>query len=122
MSWERRTELASLAAGADQPYYGPAGGSRRPGCRRESRGAGETNARFGTLAGEMNARVGTLTSEMSARVGTSTSQTNARLDTLAGAILSLQREMSTLRWTIWIGCTLVSALLAILTLFRAGAV
>ena len=82
----------------------------------------EMNARIGTLTSEMNGRIGTLTSEMNGRIGTLTSETNgrfaetnARIDTLAGAVQSLQREISTLRWMIGSGFTLLGVILAIAT-------
>lgn len=56
----------------------------------------EMSARIDTLTSEMNARIGALTSATNGRFA----ETNARIDTLAGAVQSLQREISTLRWMI----------------------
>ena len=83
----------------------------------------ETNARFA----ETNARIDTLTSETTARfhetnarIDTLTSATNARFDTLVGSVQSLQREISTLRWMIGVGFTLLSVFLALSTFLRGG--
>ena len=72
----------------------------------------ETNARIDTLASETNARF----HETNARIG----ETNARLDTLVGSVQSLQREISTLRWMIGVGFTLLSVFLALSTFLRGG--
>lgn len=72
----------------------------------------ETNARFH----ETNARFDTLASATNARFG----ETNARIDTLVGSVQSLQREISTLRWMIGVGFTLLSAFLALSTFLRGG--
>ena len=74
---------------------------------------GEVNARIDTLTSELNGRIGTLTSETNGRFA----ETNARIDTLAGAVQSLQREISTLRWMIGIGFTSLSVLVGLATLF-----
>ena len=68
-------------------------------------------ADFKALRSDVNARVDTLTSETNARFA----ETNARIDILAGAVQSLQREISRLRWMIGIGFTLLGALLAVAT-------
>ena len=83
----------------------------------------ETNARIDTLTSETtarfhetNARIDTLTSATNARIG----ETNARIDTLVGSIQSLQREISTLRWMIGVGFTLLSVFLALSTFLRGS--
>ena len=83
----------------------------------------ETNARIDTLTSETtarfhetNARIDTLASATNARIG----ETNARIDTLVGAVQSLQREISTLRWMIGVGFTLLSVFLALSTFLRGG--
>ncbi len=75
------------------------------------------SARIDTLASEMNARIGALTSATNGRFA----ETNARIDTLAGAVQSLQREISTLRWMIGSGFTLLGVILAIATFVLRGA-
>ena len=79
------------------------------------------------LRADMNARIDTLTSETTARfhetnarIDTLTSATNARIDTLVGSVQSLQREISTLRWMIGVGFTLLSVFLALSTFLRGG--
>ena len=72
----------------------------------------ETTARFH----ETNARIDILTSATNARIG----ETNARIDTLVGSVQSLQREISTLRWMIGVGFTLLSVFLALSTFLRGG--
>ena len=72
----------------------------------------ETNARFH----ETNARIDTVASATNARIG----ETNARIDTLVGSVQSLQREISTLRWMIGVGFTLLSVFLALSTFLRGG--
>ena len=68
-------------------------------------------ADFKALRSDVNARIDTLTSEMNTRFA----ETNARIDILAGAVQSLQREISGLRWMIGVGFTLLGALLAVAT-------
>ena len=72
----------------------------------------ETNARIDTLASETNARF----HETNARIG----ETNARIDALVGSVQSLQREISTLRWMIGVGFTLLSVFLALSTFLRGS--
>ena len=72
----------------------------------------ETNARFA----ETNARIDAVANETNARIG----ETNARIDTLVGSVQSLQREISTLRWMIGVGFTLLSVFLALSTFLRGS--
>ncbi len=72
----------------------------------------DVTARIDTLTSETNARF----HETNARIG----ETNARIDTLVGSVQSLQREISTLRWMIGVGFTLLSVFLALSTFLRGG--
>ena len=76
----------------------------------------DMNARIDTLTSETNARF----HETNARIDTLASATNARIDTLVGSVQSLQREISTLRWMIGVGFTLLSVFLALSTFLRGG--
>ena len=76
----------------------------------------DVNARIDTLTSETNARF----RETNARIDTLTSETSARIDTLVGAVQSLQREISTLRWMIGVGFTLLSVFLALSTFLRGA--
>ena len=76
----------------------------------------DMNARIDTLTSETNARF----HETNARIDTLASATNARFDTLVGSVQSLQREISTLRWMIGVGFTLLSVFLALSTFLRGG--
>ncbi len=76
----------------------------------------ETDARVTELRADMNARIDTLTSETNARF----TETNARIDILAGAVQSLQREITGLRWMIGSGFTLLGVILAIATFVLRG--
>lgn len=73
-------------------------------------------ADFNTLRSDVNARIDTLTSETNARFA----ETNARIDILAGAVQSLQREISGLRWMIGSGFTLLGVILGIATFVLRG--
>ncbi len=61
-----------------------------------------------------------LRADMNARIDTLAGATNARIDTLVGSVQSLQREISTLRWMIGVGFTLLSVFLALSTFLRGG--
>ena len=79
----------------------------------------DTNARIDTLASETNARF----HETNARIGETNArigETNARIDALVGSVQSLQREISTLRWMIGVGFTLLSVFLALSTFLRGS--
>ena len=76
----------------------------------------ELQADVKELRADVNARIDTLTSETNARFA----EANARFDTLAVAVQSLQREISTLRWMIGVGFTLLSVFLALSTFLRGG--
>ncbi len=76
----------------------------------------DMNARIDTLTSETNARF----AETNARIDTLASATNARFDTLVGSVQPLQREISTLRWMIGVGFTLLSVFLALSTFLRGG--
>ena len=58
--------------------------------------------------------------ELRAETNARFAETNARIDTLAGAVQSLQREISGLRWMIGSGFTLLGVILAIATFVLRG--
>ncbi len=58
--------------------------------------------------------------ELRAETNARFAETNARIDTLAGAVQSLQREISGLRWMIGSGFTLLGVILGIATFVLRG--
>ena len=58
--------------------------------------------------------------ELRAETNARFAETNTRIDTLAGAVQSLQREISGLRWMIGSGFTLLGVILGIATFVLRG--
>ncbi len=73
-----------------------------------------TTARFDTI----DARFDTTDARTDARFDTTDARTDARFDTIDARFDALQREISSLRWMIGIGFTLLSIFIAISTLVR----